>query len=132
MYTSASKDFSEIFKKRAMLAISPVVLGLENASLAEFEGFLKGSEVGYGFDQVKSFGSRWRSFEQVYQAMIMCLEERLRKERGPGFMSKEEAAALEAMFLLPASGYMFDSLAKEAVARAAETDHWYMFEKQWD
>jgi hypothetical protein len=133
MYTSRSESFSKEFKEKALVAIG---IQIQKFTGYSEELFVKtcGERHGnfFGMDQVKTHGHRWKDSEQVYQAMIMCLERRVIEKRGPGMMTEGEAKALELMFMLPTTGYMVDVLAAEAVRSAADCDHWYMFEKQWD
>lgn len=132
MFTSDSQKFSSAFKNKALAAIECQIKKHDSMSTFEFAKIMPKWVREDDTFQVKCFGYRWKNPEQCYQAMIMRLSEKLRQKRGPGFMTDKEAAALEAMFLLPTTGYMFDEMAKEAVAAAAETDHWYMLEKSWD
>lgn len=133
MYTSESKHFSEAFKQKAMMAIARQIEAFKAMPQEEFASRIeKSTYSSYGADDVYAHGRRWKDSEQVYQALIMGLSDRMRKERGPGILSEGEAKALEMMFMLPTCEYMFDVVAKEAVVQAAGTDHWYMFEKQWD
>jgi hypothetical protein len=133
MYTSHSKKFGKEFKAKAIAAIENQISLFKAMPQSEFAAYLKrDAGTDYGVDQVIEYGHRWKDSEHVYQAFIMKLDDRLRQERGPGMMSDGEAKALELMFLLPTTEYMFDIMAKEAIASAAGTDHWYMFEKRWD
>lgn len=133
MYTSDSQKFSQEFKEKALAAIKKQIQAFDSMPITAFADIVsKDTGTDYGMSEVKGYGRRWKDTEQVYQSMIMVLWDKLLKERGPGMMTDQEAQALENMFLLPTTEYMFDVIAKEAVARAAGTDHWYMFEKQWD
>jgi hypothetical protein len=128
MYTSRSESFSPEFKAKAMVAIQKQIEFYKTLSPSVFDALAKVDNA----EQVMAYGRRWRDPEQVYQAMIMRLEQRIIKERGPGMMTDGEAKELENMFMLPTTGYMFDIAAGNGVAGAASCDHWYMFEKEWD
>lgn len=132
MYTSSSDFFSDAFKQKAMVAIQKQIDKHTAMTEEEFVKAASNECNRYGLEQVKEFGLRWKLANQVYQSMVMCLEERIRKERGPGFMTEGEAWALEVMFMMPSCAYMFDVAAADGIKNAIFCDQWYMFEKQWD
>ena len=95
----------------------------------DYVTFGKACRIDYEPMMVKVHGRRWKTPEEVYQAMIMGFEQEMRNVRGYELMSEGEAKALE-LTLLTAE-HMLDIYASQAVVSAASCDNWYMFEKQW-
>ena len=130
MYNSRSNHFSKEFKAKALIAI--------NKQIAEFKSynhelFAKIVNIdSCAASDVIVHGHRWKDAEQVFHAMVGRLEARMIKERGPGALTATEAKALERMFTLPTTEYMFDIAAADGVCSAVNCDHYYLSEKVWD
>lgn len=122
MYTFESSLFTKEFKEAATKAIS-----IARAHLTP-EDFL--TEVGNRdeAESVMTFGHRWKSDEQCFQAMIMRVSQMFRDVRGPGMLTEEEAQSFERDLL----GHTMEFVAKEGILSAIGCDQWYMFEKQWE
>lgn len=134
MYNSNLEKFSQSFRHKAIASIQREIARVSAMSDDEFfkAMALPIQHDKHSFQQIKDHGTRWNNQSRVLYAMINVLESKLVKHGGLAMMSDNVAKGLEAMFMMPTTGYMFDVLAKDAVKYAAQTDYWYMFEKVWE
>lgn len=132
MYNSSSRFFSEAFKQKAVEAIKKQIVKAQAMSEDEFASSILPDYSKMHAHSIKHVGHRWKDADRVFQGLVSELESRVVRSGGPGMMTESLAQSLEAMFMLPTCGYMFDVVAAEALKRAAKIDQWYEFEKQWD
>ncbi len=129
---SMSQYFSQSFKEKALAVISAQIQELEGLDKQEFFKALSLPNADIlEAEEVRKHGSRWRSSEQVFQAMTKLLEEEIFEKQGPVTITEGLTWAVEAMFMLPGSEPTLKILASRALRSLADTDHWYMFEKRW-
>jgi hypothetical protein len=123
MYTSSSQYFSPKFKATAVAAIQAAREKLTDADFAR-------ASYSQANGDVKAYGRRWSSDEQVFQALVMAIENQQRDETGPGWLQHLDAMAWE--IDLSDNPEKLSAAAKSALVSAIECDYYYLYEKQYN
>ena len=122
MYTSDSKYFSPTFKAKAIAVIQAERQNLTDADFATASY----SQTNGG---VKEHGSRWKDDEQVFQNLVMVIDD-LHDKTGSGWLRHVDAMSWEVELL--ASADKFRDVTKKALVSAIGTDYYYLYEKQYN